>query len=499
MIAGEIVIKLVGRGAGGSLVLSIMTESGDESDFLLFKPSTSKSVAVESVKETVTNDPKPVVQDATVSEDRKSFASLGIPSWQVDTLKSLAITTPTPVQAACIPEILKGKSVIGGAKTGSGKTAAFALPILKALAEDIYGPFALVLTPTRELALQIAEQFQVLGKAIRASVTVVLGGIDMMKQASELSRRPHIIIATPGRLVDLLESSSDCLDFRKLRFCVLDEADRLLDPASTFQTLQEIPKILKAVQVSRVCQTLLFSATLTSAVMDFFPNESPFVFRSENSEFGTIEKITQQYLLIPSKVRDCYLLHLLENQFKGKTAIIFVGKCRTAELIRFWLRECGIEVASLHSQLAQNDRIAALARFKSGQLPILISTDVGSRGLDIPTVQLVINYDVPSDARDYVHRIGRTGRAGRGGMALTLMTEHDIDLVQNIEAKICRQLEEYPEPEEESVLKLLKKVSDAKRVASMQLEERQFGAKREVNKRKWEKVQGNKSGKKKSM
>lgn len=468
-----------------------MSVSGDESDFLLFKPSTTKNAEHKETVESLKVEAKPTTPDATVVEDRKSFAALGLPSWQVDTLKALAITNPTAVQAACIPEILKGKSVIGGAKTGSGKTAAFALPILKALADDIYGPFALVLTPTRELALQIAEQFQALGKAVRASVCVVLGGIDMMKQASELSRRPHIIIATPGRLVDLLESSSDCLDFRKLRFCVLDEADRLLDPASTFQTLQEVPKILRAVQASKVCQTLLFSATLTSSVMNFFSNEAPFVFRSENSEFGTIEKIVQQYLLIPSKVRDCYLLHLLENEFKGKTAIIFVGKCRTAELIRYWLRECGIEVASLHSQLAQNDRIAALARFKSGQLPILISTDVGSRGLDIPSVQLVINYDVPSDARDYVHRIGRTGRAGRGGMALTLMTEHDIDLVQNIEAKICRQLEEFTEPNEESVLKLLKKVSDAKRVASMQLEERQFGAKREVNKRKWEKVRAN--------
>ena len=492
----QIAIKLIRQGhvPGQKYFMSI---EGD-SDFVLFKPSKSVEKSVEETKksEFKVSEVFHKSENSSASDSLeeassvKTFSALGLPAWQVDTLKALAISAPTPIQSACIPQIIKGKSVIGGAKTGSGKTAAFALPILKALAEDVYGPFALVLTPTRELALQIAEQFQALGKAIRASVTVVFGGVDMMKQASDLSRRPHIIIATPGRLVDLLQSSSDCLDFRRLRFCVLDEADRLLDPASTFQTLREVPKILEAVKVSKKCQTLLFSATLTGAVTGFFEGiEEPFIFRSENSEFGTVEKISQKYLLVPSKVRDCYLLHLLQNDFKGKSMMIFVGKCKTAEMLRFWLRECGIEVAALHSQLAQVDRIAALARFKSGQLPILVSTDVGSRGLDIPSVQVVLNYDVPSDARDYVHRIGRTGRAGRSGLALTLMTEHDVDLVQNIENKIARQLDEFEEPVEDKVLTLLKKVSEAKRVAGMKLEDRQFGAKRENNKRKWSKVE----------
>ena len=166
--------------------------------------------------------------------------------------------------------------------------------------------------------------------------------------------------------------------------------------------------------------------------------------------------------------------------------IIFVGKCLTAELLRFWFKELGIEVAALHSQLTQQDRITALARFKSGQLPILISTDVGSRGLDIPSVQVVLNYDVPLDARDYVHRIGRTARAGRSGFALTLMTEMDVELVENIETKIGKQLEEFEEPVEEKVLQKLNKVSEAKRAASMSLSDRKFGEKRAHNKRKWE-------------
>lgn len=472
-----------------------MQESEVEDNFLLFKPS--KSVKVDKADETKavkTESPSPAVAScvfATGSENVASnFSDLGLPAWQVDTLKGLAITKPTEIQNACIPQILSGKNVIGGAKTGSGKTAAFALPILKTLAEDIFGPFALVLTPTRELALQIAEQFQVLGKALRVNICVVLGGCDMMKQAAELARRPHIIVATPGRLVDLVRSSPDCLDLKKLRYCVLDEADRLLDPQSTFQTLKEIPTIMESVEKAKKAQMLLFSATLTETVQEFLKarNRDAFIFQS-NDAYGTVESIEQKYLLVPSKVRDCYLLHLLQNDLKGKTMIIFVGKCLTAELLRFWLREVGIEVAALHSQLSQPDRIAALARFKSGQLPILISTDVGSRGLDIPSVEVVLNYDVPLDARDYVHRIGRTARAGRSGFALTLMTEMDVELVENIENKIGKQLEEFPEPKEEKVLEKLNKVSEAKKTASMTLNDRKFGEKRNNNKRKWEKAQ----------
>ena len=488
-----------------------MTKSkfdNDDGDFLLFKKSKESNNTIfkeegegEGEREehkienlnsssiSISND-KGFVKQTSV-DLVSSFTDLGLPAWQVDTLKGLAITKPTAIQTACIPQILSGRDVIGGAQTGSGKTAAFALPILKNLAEDVFGPFALIVTPTRELALQIAEQFQVLGKCLRVNICVVLGGCDMMKQAAELARRPHIIVATPGRLVDLLHSSPDCLDLKKLRYCVLDEADRLLDPESTFQTLGEVPTIMEAVGMAHKAQILLFSATLTDSVEIFlkerksFAKREIFLFQS-NDSYGTVESITQKYLLIPSKVRDCYLYHLLKNDLAGKTMIIFVGKCLTAELLRFWLREMGIEVAALHSQLCQSDRIAALARFKSGQLPILVSTDVGSRGLDIPSVEVVLNYDVPLDARDYVHRIGRTARAGRSGFALTLMTEMDVELVENIESKIGRQLEEYPEPAEDKVLEKLNKLSEAKRTASMTLNDRKFGEKRAHNKRKWE-------------
>ena len=480
-----------------------MTEvEGDEGNFLLFKPSKAKNLTGSEASSAGNNQVSSGSLDtarvslkfeteSSTSTMASNFADLGLPAWQVDTLKGLAITKPTAIQNACIPQILSGKDVIGGAKTGSGKTAAFALPILKTLAEDIYGPYALILTPTRELALQIAEQFQVLGKALRVNICVVLGGCDMMKQASELSRRPHIIVATPGRLVDLLRSSPDCLDLKKLRYCVLDEADRLLDPAGTFQTLREIPTIMESVRKAKRAQMLLFSATLTEDVREFLKEcqrSDAYAFQS-NDAYGTVESITQKYLLVPSKARDCYLYHLLQNDLKGKTMIIFVGKCLTAELLRFWMKELGIEVAALHSQLSQQDRIAALARFKSGQLPILISTDVGSRGLDIPSVEVVLNYDVPLDARDYVHRIGRTARAGRSGFALTLMTEMDVELVENIETKIGKQLQEFPEPSEEKVLEKLNKVSEAKRAASMTLSDRKFGEKRARNKRKWESFQ----------
>ena len=467
-------------------------ENDENDNFLLFKPSSSKPMKTvdDNNNEKILTEANFEIQTGS-NLNISSFSDLGLPSWQVETLKGLAITKPTVIQSVCIPQILAGKDVVGGAQTGSGKTAAFALPILKSLAEDVFGPFALVMTPTRELALQIAEQFQVLGKALRVNICVVLGGCDMMKQASDLARRPHIIVATPGRLVDLLRSSPDCLDLKKLRYCVLDEADRLLDPTGTFQTLKEIPTIMESVAEAKKAQLLLFSATLTDSVQEFVKlagKRDAFVFHSTNPNdaYSTVESITQKYLLVPSKVRDCYLYHLLLNDLKGKTMIIFVGKCLTADLLRFWFKELGIEVAALHSQLTQQDRITALARFKSGQLPILISTDVGSRGLDIPSVQVVLNYDVPLDARDYVHRIGRTARAGRSGFALTLMTEMDVELVENIETKIGKQLEEFEEPVEEKVLQKLNKVSEAKRAASMSLSDRKFGEKRAHNKRKWE-------------
>lgn len=430
------------------------------------------------------------------------FAGLGLDPWLVEAVHGLAIHRPSPVQAACIPAILAGRPVVACAKTGTGKTAAFALPILQELARNPHGHFALVLTPTRELALQIAEQFQALGRAIKLSVCVAVGGLgtppppygsahpraDMMSQAIELANRPHIIVATPGRLLDLLTSSR--LTLHRLRFLVFDEADRLLAPASSICT-QEIPQILPHVAGPRTAW-LFFSATMSAAVSRFQRQHclgaEPLLYDG-NPEFGTVDALDQRFILVPSLVRDAHLASLLSTTLATKTMIVFVGRCKTCELLLHTLRGLKIQAVALHSQMSQRDRLASLARFKSGAVPRLISTDVGSRGLDIPAVEFVVNFDLPADARDYVHRVGRAARAGRVGTAVSFVNELDMDVLAGIEAKIGRKLLPYPDaPMEADIVKILNTVSTAKRNASMALHDRKFGEKAQINKKKWARV-----------
>ena len=421
---------------------------------------------------------------STISEEQ-SFESLGLDSLLLGTIKGLSLRQPTPVQSACIPPLLsRSSSVIGVAKTGSGKTAAFALPIVQNLSHDPYGVYAVVLTPTRELAIQIAEQFKAFSKGFPLQVMLAIGGVDMMKQASELAALPHIVIATPGRLADLLLNCvPDCGQFKKISYLILDEADRLLgDEASFGDDLRVITDVMRGPT------TLLaaFTATISDSVKKFFP-QNTFTFVPEYA-LSVGKNLDHRFLLVPSQVRDVTLFKLLTVDFaKTPSLIIFVNKCLTCELLRRTLKLLEIRTAALHSQLTQQIRLTALSKFRSLQYRILISTDVAARGLDIPEVALVINYDVPADYRDYVHRVGRTARAGRFGTALTLVGEMDIDLIQNIEAKVGITLQEHSQPEEKGILDDMTKVSDAKRLASMTLREQNFGEKRRVNREKWKK------------
>ncbi|KAF9113260.1 putative RNA helicase [Mortierella sp. AM989] len=425
-------------------------------------------------------------------KSNRSFAQLGLASWLVHALKAMSITAPSEIQEKCIPEILKGRDVIGGAKTGSGKTAAFALPILQKLSEDPYGVFAVILTPTRELAFQIAEQFNVLGKTINLKDVVVVGGLDMMTQAIALSKRPHIIIATPGRLRDHINSSKDAMHLSKVKFLVLDEADRLL--TETFA--EDLGGILEVLPKKR--QTLLFTATMTDAVLELSqPNPEdaaaktptssakplPFVYQCKTA-ISTVSTLTQSYIFIPSQLRETYLTYLLRSDdFAKKSTIIFCGRCRTAETLRVMLRELGIACTALHSEMSQQERLNSLAKFRGGITTVLIATDVGSRGLDIPSVLLVMNYDIPRDPTDYIHRVGRTARAGRGGQAISIVTERDISLVQDIESRINKTMGEFPIVENK-VLELLNEVTSAKRAANMALHDNQFGEKKRIQKQK---------------
>ncbi|GLC70576.1 hypothetical protein PLESTF_001010400 [Pleodorina starrii] len=403
------------------------------------------------------------------STSAADFKSLGLSEWLCGVCKSLGMSTPTEVQRGCIPAILQGRDVIGLAQTGSGKTAAFALPILQALAKDPYGVFALVLTPTRELAVQISEQFRALGAGMRLKELVVIGGVDMQQQARELAKRPHVVVATPGRLRGLLDADRGlAAGLARTRFLVLDEADRVLD--STFE--DDLRGILSHLPEAR--QTLLFSATMTRSLIALQKAslEDAHVFQAYEG-LRTADKLREEYLFLPSKVKEVYLHHLLTAVLPGRkvrSAIIFAGTCRGCHLLSLLLEELGLPAAALHSGKSQKARLAALARFKSEQVPLLLATDVASRGLDIPTVDCVINYDLPMLARDYVHRVGRTARAGRSGWSVSLVTQYDVQLVHAIEGLIGHKLDENKLDEQE-VLKGITKVYSAKRAAMLRVAE----------------------------
>ncbi|XP_052701897.1 probable ATP-dependent RNA helicase DDX49 [Crassostrea angulata] len=408
------------------------------------------------------------------------FEKLGLNEWLWTQCHNMGLRQPTPIQVNCIPPILEGKDCIGCAKTGSGKTAAFALPILQKLSEDPFGIFALVLTPTRELAFQIAEQFNVLGKPINVRVTVITGGLDMMQQGIDLQVKPHIVISTPGRLADHLQSC-DTFSLRKIKFLVLDEADRLIEDDFG----EQLETIFKVLPKKR--QTLLFSATMTKHLKDLqdVAMNKPF-FWQQKSEVATVEGLKQYYVLMPADIKDAYLMQILDKYTeinKKSSIMIFTNTCKYTQILGMVCTQLGLPCVVLHSMIRQKERLAALAKFKSNQINILIATDVASRGLDIPTVDLIINHNVPNKPKDYVHRVGRTARAGRCGTAITLVTQFDVRLVHAIEEFVNSKMEEY-DTKEKDVMKILVEVATAKREAEIRLDERDFGVQKEINKRK---------------
>ncbi|KAH0839998.1 P-loop containing nucleoside triphosphate hydrolase protein [Lanmaoa asiatica] len=465
--------------------------------------------------------PKPA---QTPKHSIRSFNDMGISSALGAALHRMSIHTPTEVQAACIPPILAGRDCIGHAKTGSGKTIAFAIPILQKLSDDPYGIFALVLTPTRELAFQISEQFAVLGAPLSIRTSVIVGGMDMMTQALELDGRPHIVVATPGRIVDHLKSSSGDWDLSRIKFLILDEADRLLTP--TFAP--ELSYLFNILPTDR--QTCLFTATLTpsvESVASMPPKRGkmiPFFHRTE-SPVETVSSLKQRYVLVPSHVRESYLFYLLCNPPEdtlplrrvppapainpGKTkigkskssrksaqeedditqpppTIIFCTKPRTSAYLTSLLKTLSVRSTALHSRLTQRERLASLSLFRSAVVPVLVSTDVGARGLDIEDVAMVINWDLPNEPEEYTHRVGRTARAGKGGVAISFVTEKDEHRVLRIEDRIGIKLTTLTLPEDR-VLDKLNAVSTAKRLANMELHDSNFGQREEIYKIKSQK------------
>ncbi|XP_064406275.1 probable ATP-dependent RNA helicase DDX47 [Halichondria panicea] len=399
-----------------------------------------------------------------------TFKSLGLTDVLCEACLALNWKIPTDIQREALPLAFQGRDIIGLAETGSGKTGSFALPILQSLLESPSRLYALVLTPTRELAFQIGEQFEALGAGIGVKVSVIVGGVDMVTQSLNLAKKPHIIIATPGRLVDHLENTKG-FNLRSLRFLVMDEADRILN--MDFET--EVDKLLKVIPRERT--TYLYSATMTKKVAKLQRASLHNPVKLEvSTKYQTVAKLKQYYLFIPCKYKDCYLVSLL-NELAGNSFMVFCGTCNNTQRTALLLRNLGLHAIPLHGKMPQAKRLGALNKFKDKSQSILVATDVASRGLDIPHVDVVINFDIPTHSKDYIHRVGRTARAGRSGRAVTFVTQYDVELYQRIETLIDQKLSLYPTVEEE-VLAMMERVAEAQRHAKMELQESSLEKKR---------------------
>lgn len=419
------------------------------------------------------------------------FATLGISKWLVEALQAMKITQPTAIQKACIPQILQGKDCIGGAKTGSGKTIAFGAPMLTKWSEDPSGMFGVVLTPTRELAMQIAEQFTALGSSMNIRVALVVGGESIVDQAINLQRKPHFIVATPGRMAHhIMNSGEDTIGgLKRAKFLVLDEADILL--TDTFS--EHLATCISILPPKEKRQTLLFTATVTDQVKALqnapaVEGKPPlFSYEVESMDKVAIPStLKTTYLLVPEQVKEAYLYQILTNAtYNESSAIIFVNRTVTAEILRRTLKQLDVRVASLHSQMPQQERTNSLHRFRANAARVLIATDVASRGLDIPTVQLVINYDISSNPDTFIHRAGRTARAGRSGESICFVAPRDVSRIEAIEERINKKMEEFKDVHDTAVIrKALNKVTVAKRESLMSMEKENFGERRKLHLKK---------------
>lgn len=359
-----------------------------------------------------------------------TFETLGLSPALLRALAENNYTTPTPIQAEAIPLALAGHDLLGGAQTGTGKTAAFALPLLQRLSKltppnGPRKPRALVLTPTRELAVQVADSLRTYGKHLRLNVTTIYGGAGMGPQMDNLRRGVDILVATPGRLIDHLERGTAKLD--EVEVLVLDEADRMLDMGF----LPAIKRILNRVPKER--QTLLFSATfeeqIKSLALEFMRNPQQVQVTAKNTIAETI--VHRAHPVDGSRKRDL-LIEILSKRHTDQ--VLIFGKTKHGcNRLAEQLETAGLKAVAIHGNKSQAQRQKALNLFKAGKARVLVATDVAARGLDIPNLPLVINHDLPMVAEDYIHRIGRTGRAGAQGEALSLVSPEEGGLLRQIQ------------------------------------------------------------------
>ncbi len=366
-----------------------------------------------------------------------AFAGLGLSTTTLAAVDDLGYTEPTPVQAAAIPEVLAGRDLLAAAQTGTGKTAAFLLPTMDRLSHARHGrgPLMLVVTPTRELANQIEDVADAIAARTKHRCTTVVGGVGYQPQIDALRRGTDLLVATPGRLVDLIDQGA--CDLGDVEVLVLDEADRMLDMGF----MPQMRKIVAQIPADR--QTLLLSATLDDSVLADVHNLVHDPARVEIARKGVTADTIDQYVLPVSLEAKNALLAKVLKQAGPEHVIVFTRTKHRADTACKRLRRAGISCAPIHGNRSQKQREHALADFRERKTDVLVATDVLARGIDISDVRYVVNFDVPEDPEDYIHRIGRTGRAGEAGWALTFVTENDFEDFRRCESLMNRLVPTY--------------------------------------------------------
>lgn len=358
-----------------------------------------------------------------------NFYGLGIAPKILDILERMKFKVPTPIQLKAIPLALEGKDIVGIAQTGTGKTHSFAIPMVQRLVQK--KGIGLVLAPTRELAIQIDEAFQEIARAFGMKTACLIGGAPMPPQVQALRRDPQIVIATPGRLIDHMSQWNFLPD--SVVMLVLDEADRMLDMGFAPQ----IDKILRFLPRDR--QTMLFSATMPKEIMNIASKHMKLPLSVEIAPSGTTAELVTQELFIVKKEAKTQLLKKLLGQYHGSVLLFSRTKHNAKKIVRS-IRDMGHSASEIHSNRSLGQRRDALEGFKSGQYRVLVATDIASRGIDVTGIELVLNYDLPEDAENYVHRIGRTARAGHKGHAISFATPDQGHDVRDIEKLIKASL-----------------------------------------------------------
>ena len=371
-----------------------------------------------------------------------TFLSLGLIDPLLRTLTKLGYENPTPVQSQAIPAVLAGRDLLAAAQTGTGKTAGFALPLLQRLTMEgpqvsAHSVRVLVLVPTRELAEQVYQSFVNYGANLPLRMFVAYGGVAIEPQLLKLRKGLDVLVATPGRLLDLY--GQQAVNFDQLQTLVLDEADRMLDLGFS----RELDAVFAALPKQR--QTLLFSATFSDAIRALAAQLLQKPLSIEVSARNSTVKSVKQWIIAVDKKRKAELFcHLLKKK-RWAQVLVFVKTRKGVEQLTATLQAQGIRADAIHGDKTQPKRLLALARFKAAEVQVLVATDVAARGLDIDALPQVINFDLPTVAEDYIHRIGRTGRAGASGEAISLVCADEVDLLSNVEALIRQTLRRVEE------------------------------------------------------